>query len=138
MIRTALFAATLIGLSAGPGLADRADERAMFEGQVEACIAEHGTIDKLVLGCMEEKQSAAEAEITAALEALAAAEPEHAVGLRAAQVTWEAYRLTQCAYHAEVKPRDADPRRLFCAMRLGTQRLEQLREGLDFADYEVR
>lgn len=137
MIRTALLAAALV-VGASPCLADAAADRAAFGGMVDACVAENGTTDALVLVCMEEKQGAADAEIATELDALAAANPDHAVALKAAQVTWDAYRLTQCNFHAEVKPRDADPRRLFCAMRLGQQRLEQLREGLDFADYEAR
>jgi uncharacterized protein YecT (DUF1311 family) len=137
MIRTALLAASF-ALVASPSLADAAADRTTFETMVEACVAENGTTDALVLACMEEKQGAADAEMATALDALAASEPDHAVALRAAQVTWEAYRLTQCNYHAEVRPRDANPRRLFCAMRLGQQRLSQLREGLDFADYEAR
>lgn len=116
---------------------DISSDRSQFQGYLDTCVAEHGTIDALVAPCVSDQVAAQENHLVDLLiETEAALMPDQVEALQMAQATWEAYRDAICAYQASLKPRDAEPRELFCRLRLVNARIADVLENEDFAEFE--
>ena len=137
MLRSALLALLPAVLFTALPLAVRADDLADFNGYVETCIAEHGTIDKLVIACLDDQIGAQENYLGDILTETEGVIAEAQVpALRATQAAWESYRDASCAYHAALKPRDAAPRALMCRLRLVNARIAEVLASDEFAAFE--
>ncbi|WP_417307897.1 lysozyme inhibitor LprI family protein [Devosia sp.] len=137
MLKTVI-AALALAVVATPALAaDVETDRAEFTTMVDTCVAQFGTIDKDLAACIEAeiatRGNALEARIAEAARTLDEAAAD---ALFASQAAWTDWRVASCAYHAALAPRDADPRELFCNLRLLNARTEQLEAGSSWADFE--
>ena len=129
---------TLIALALVTALpvAVHADDRAEFDGFVAVCMEEHGTIDKLLIPCIEDHVASKENYLSDILiEAEGIVAEDQIQRLHAAQAAWESYRDTSCAYHAAFKPRDDVPRAQMCRLRLVNGRIAEILAHEDFAEF---
>jgi uncharacterized protein YecT (DUF1311 family) len=137
MLKTAAIAVVALLATALPISLARADDLGEFQGYVETCVAEHGTVDKLVGACLDDQISSMENYLGDILgETEAVLDAAGIAGLRASQAAWESYRDASCAYHAARAPRDAMPRALMCRLRLVNARIAEILENEDFARFE--
>lgn len=137
MLRSRLLAVLPVLLLAALPMAARADDLADFAEYVETCVADVGTIDKLVIACVDDQVAAQESYLGDILIETEGVIAEAQVpALRATQAAWESYRDKSCAYHAALKPRDAAPRALMCRLRLVNARIAEVLAGDEFAAFE--
>jgi uncharacterized protein YecT (DUF1311 family) len=127
----ALLAACLLLLPITAIASDKAAVLADYKGYVEGCTADPG--DRTVERCVEDQVSSLDGYLGDIVAEMTQYVDERAAKLMVdGQKAFEKYRNLTCNYEQAAHPEDKNAG-LFCFLRLTTQRVDDVREGLDFA-----
>lgn len=127
----ALLAAALLLVPATALASDKAAVLAEFKGYVESCTANPG--DRTADKCIEDQVSSLDAYLGDIVGEMTQYVSEPAARLMLdGQKAFQKYRHLTCSYEQEAHPEDPHAG-LFCFLRLTTQRVDDVREGLDFS-----